>query len=300
MSRAERDGVGLHYATEGAGETVAFVGDLGYGAWQWGWQFGAVAGPFEALAWDLRGTGRSDCPPGPYHVETLAADLEAVLTDRGAGRAHLVGAGLGGMVALQYALTHGRARSLALLATGAGGPHAPDEPVERCYAPPDDPAALRETLRPVLTPAFFADQPDVVDGIAAWRAGRTPAGGGDDGGGGRGGDGGGDGGGGDGGDGDGDATPGAGDASRAGWEAQAAAVRGFDARDRLHEVTLPALVVHGTADALWPPAGGEALAAGLPRGRYEPVEGGPHLVGVERSREVNDLLVGFLEEQADW
>jgi len=59
-------------------------------------------------------------------------------------------------------------------------------------------------------------------------------------------------------------------------------------------VTTPALVVHGTADAVWPPERGEALAENLPRGRFEPLSGAGHLVHVERSRVVNDLLTGFL------
>jgi pimeloyl-ACP methyl ester carboxylesterase len=264
MPRVERDWGNCYYETEGEGETVAFVGDLGYGAWQWAWQHAAVAGPFEALAWDLRGTGRSDCPAGPYSLEGLAADLEAVLSDHGARRTHLVSGGLGGLVALRYALDHGRARSLVLLGTSAGGPHLPDVPVERLFAPLDDPDALRETLGPVLTEAFGAKQPDVVDGIVEWRAG-----------------------------------DGGGDAPREGWRAQAAALEGVDLHDELVEITLPALVVHGTADGVWPAAGGERLAAGLPRGRYEPIDGGPHLIGVERSRDVNDLLVGFLEAQTD-
>lgn len=271
MPRVRRDGCSLYYETEGDGETVAFVGDLGYGAWQWAWQHAAVAGPFEALTWDLRGTGRSDVPDGPYAVADLAADLEAVLAETGTGRAHLVGAGLGGLVALQYALDHDRARTLTLLGTSPGGPFLPENPVERLYAPGDDEAALRDTLRPVLTAEFLASHSDVVDGIVRWRAGNPAnadaSGSGDLG----------------------------GDASLSGWRAQAAAMEGFDVRDALHEVTRPAVVIHGTADAVWPRAGGEALAEGLPRGRYEPVAGGPHLVGVECSRVVDDLLVGFLE-----
>jgi len=268
MPRVERDWGELYYEAEGDGETVAFVGDLGYGAWQWAFQHGAVAGPFEALAFDLRGTGRSDCPPGPYTLAGLAADLEAVLAAHGARRAHLVGAGLGGLVALRYAREYGRARSLALLATAAGEPHLPERPVERLYAPRDDPDALRRTLAPVLTGAFREAHPDVVDAVVDWRAGSRA----------------------------GDAG---GDAPRAGWRAQAAALEDADLRDGLVEITEPALVVHGTADAVWPTDGGAALASGLPRGRYEIVDGGPHLVGVERSRAVNDLLVGFLEQQVD-
>jgi 3-oxoadipate enol-lactonase len=274
MPRVERDWGELYYEAEGDGETVAFVGDLGYGAWQWAWQHGAVAGPFEALVLDYRGTGRSDCPPGPYSLSGLADDLEAALSAHGARRAHLVGAGLGGLVALRYALDHGRARSLVLVGTTAGGPHLPEDPVDRLAAPRDDPDALRATLAPVLSEVFRRDQPDVVDGIVAWRAGRTPDEPADE--------------------------PGAGgDAPLEGWRAQAAALASADLRDELVEVTDPALVVHGTHDDVWPVAGGEALADGLPRGRFEPVEGGPHLVGVEHSRTVDDLLVGFLDEKVE-
>ncbi|PSP74899.1 alpha/beta hydrolase [Halobacteriales archaeon QS_1_68_20] len=275
MPRVERNGFSLYYQTDGQGETVAFVGDLGYGAWQWAWQHQAVAGPFEALTWDLRGTGRSGVPDGPYEVTALAADLEAVLADAGVGRAHLVGAGLGGLVALRYALDYDRARTLTLLGTSAGGPHLPEDSVDRLYAPADDEDALRATLDPVLTDEFLDGHPDVVDDVVQWRAGTVP---GDD-----------------------ESASGGpgGDAPEAGWRAQASAAEGFDVRDRLYEVTLPALVIHGTADEVWPAADGEALAEDLPRGRYEPVECGPHLVGVERPRIVDDLLVGFLEAQSE-
>jgi 3-oxoadipate enol-lactonase len=272
VPRVDRDGVELVYRTDGAGETVAFVPDLGYGAWQWAWQAPAVAGPFETVVYDARGSGRSDPAPGSCDLGTLVADLDAVLSAVGARRAHLVGAGLGGMVAAEYARTHGRVASLALLGTSAGAPDVPENPVERLAAPRDDRDALRATLDPVLSAAFRAEQPEVLDGIAAWRAGETLE------------------------DVDAEEPPG-GDASLDGWRAQAAALSATV--DPLYEIDQPALVVHGTDDAVWPPDGGAALAADLPRGRHEPVAGASHLVGVERSRTVNDLLTGFLDEHAD-
>ena len=115
------DGVDLYYETDGGGECVAFVGDCGFGAWQWAGQYDGLAGPYRTLTWDLRGTGRSDAPDGPYDVDRLAADLDTVLADSGARRAHIVGTGLGGMVALRYAREYGRAASLALFGTAPRG-----------------------------------------------------------------------------------------------------------------------------------------------------------------------------------
>lgn len=124
MPTARREGVSIYYGTDGEGETVVFLSDLGFGAWQWGWQHAALAGPYETLAYDQRGTGRSDTPSGPYSVEDLATDLDAILADHGSRGVHLVGAGLGGMVALAYAREYGRARTLTLIGTSPGGSHA--------------------------------------------------------------------------------------------------------------------------------------------------------------------------------
>jgi pimeloyl-ACP methyl ester carboxylesterase len=255
MPEASSGDASIYYETDGAGDPVVFVGDAGYGAWQWGWQHAAVAGPYEAVVYDQRGAGRSDTPPGPYAVADLLADLRAVCDAAGASRPHLVGAGLGGLVALAAALADDPSpRTLTLVGTAASGAAADPR---TCYADPADADALADSLAGALSTAFRERHPDVVDRIAAWRA-------------------------------DEDAAPDA-------FAAQVAAVEGFDRRDALHEVTAPALVVHGTADAAWPVAGGRALAEGLPRGEFYGLDGAGHLVGVERSRPVNDRLRSFLD-----
>ena len=157
------DGVELFYDAAGEGETVVFLNDVGFGAWLWGWQHAALAGPFRVVTFDPRGVGRSE-PTGPHTVERLAADCEAVLAAAGVRRAHLVGAGLGGRAALAYAREYGRARSLALLGTTLDGDRVDPDALERMTR--DGP----EALEPCLTPAFREDNPDVLAGIGEWRA----------------------------------------------------------------------------------------------------------------------------------
>lgn len=257
MPTARRGDCALHYVVDGAGPTVAFVCDVGAGAWLWAWQQPALAGPYETLVWDLRGTGRSDAPNGPYGVSALAADLEGVLADHGARSVHLVGAGLGGMVALEHAHRYNRACSLTLLGTAARGDAVTGRLAE-LRASPDDPAALRASLDAAFAvdPATY---PDVVDQIVEWRA--------------------------------------TDDADLDGWDAQTAAMRGFDAPP-LYEISQPALVLHGVEDAVVPPSAGESLAADLPRGEYRAVEGG-HWCFIEEAAAVNDAVVGWLDEQTD-
>ena len=233
MPETANGGVTLHYDSAGTGETVAFVGEAGYGAWQWGWQYDHVAGPFEALVWDLRGTGRSGAPPGPYDVETMADDLEAVLAATGTGRVHLVGAGVGGMVALRYARRHDRARTLSLLGTAPVGERVDEAALRGLHAPVDDPRALEESLSGAFSPAFL-ERTALTERICEWRTEE--------------------------------------DAGREAFEAQVAAALGFDAGP-LHEVALPVLVYHGLDDPVVPAGVGRDLAEDLPRGTFEAVEG---------------------------
>lgn len=121
MPFTSTDDCSLYYEASGDGPAVAFLNDIGYGAWLWGWQYASLCGPFETIVFDPRGTGHSDDPPGPYTVETLAADAETVFAEHDVRRVHLVGAGLGGMVALAYAREYDRARSLTLMGTALDG-----------------------------------------------------------------------------------------------------------------------------------------------------------------------------------
>ncbi|WIV67010.1 alpha/beta fold hydrolase [Natrialbaceae archaeon AArc-T1-2] len=166
MPTASNDGVSLYYETAGDGDVVAFVPEAGLGGWSWGWQHAALAGPYEVLVTDLRGTGRSDTPPGPYDLEMLAADLEAVLADHRTRTAHVVGAGLGGAVALSAARISNRVETLTLFGTGARAEAFDLEPL---FAPPDDPDALYRSLETAFSADFRERQPDVLEGIVDWR-----------------------------------------------------------------------------------------------------------------------------------
>lgn len=145
--------------------TVGFVPDVGVGPWLWGWQAPALSRTYRTVVYAQRGTGRSDAGR-PYSVDRLAADLEAVLADAGVAHAHLVGAGLGGMVALRYAREYGRARSLVLLGCASTGAEIDAEALAALH--PDDPTRYRESLTLAFTDRFRAES-GVVDDVVSWR-----------------------------------------------------------------------------------------------------------------------------------
>ena len=261
MAVTEHEGVAVHYEVAGPSDRplVAFVGDVGYGPWLWGWQAPALTGPWRTLVWDLPGTGESDPPPADCDVEFLVDALETVLADVDVRRTHLVGAGLGGAVALAYAHEYGRARSLTCFGTPPRGRDVDEGALRALAMDPEDPASCERSLDGALTPAFREARPDLLEQICDWRRAE--------------------------------------DAVEVDFDRQAGALLDFGGVAH-HELTLPVLVCHGEDDPVVPPAAGRELARDLPRGRFEPVVG-RHCCFVEHSRPVTDRLVGFLETVAD-
>lgn len=97
----------------------------------------------------------------------MAADLEAVLADHGARRAHIVGAGLGGLVALRYARAYDRAASLVVLNATAPG-EAVDEAYGGLFA--DWESKETDGLTAAFSPEFLQRRPDLVERITAWHS----------------------------------------------------------------------------------------------------------------------------------
>lgn len=167
MPYADADGCGIHYTDPGEGDApvVAFLGEVGFGAWQWGWQYGAL-GPSRPVVIDTRGCGRSDAPDGPYSMSDLVDDVVAVLADCNARKAHLVGCGLGGCVALAVARRTNRARSLTLIGTP---PTGNDFDPADLAADLDDSDALRDSTTALLSDDFLAREDSPVEQIIKWR-----------------------------------------------------------------------------------------------------------------------------------
>jgi pimeloyl-ACP methyl ester carboxylesterase len=144
------------------------------------------------VLYDARGHGRSD-PAGEYSYEALAADLLAVLDDRGIDRAVLAGASMGAHTLVRFALEHPERAAALVAITPAFDPDAPDRDLDRwdalsrglrdggvegfleAYGEPRVPESFRETVKTVLRQRLSAHEHPAAVADALREVPRSPA-----------------------------------------------------------------------------------------------------------------------------
>jgi 3-oxoadipate enol-lactonase len=264
MPFANNRGTKIYWDERGTGAPVLMIMGLGYASCMWHRTRPVLSNSYRTIAFDNRGVGQSDVPPGPYSMAGMAADAAAVLDAASVGSAHVFGMSMGGMIAQEFALQYPqRVRSLILGCTAAGGPNA-----QRA-----EPAAL-EMLRTAGTmppeQAAQAAVPFIYDSATPRRlidediAKRRPW------------------------------FP-----TKEGYLAQLQAILAWESFSRLPQITAPTLVIHGKKDRLVPPGNGEMIAARIPGAQLVMLEGAGHLFSTDQTEAAHKALLEFLASQRD-
>jgi len=245
------DGCRLHVETYGDPSAPALLLLEGLGGDLHGWRrnIPTLATACRVIAFDHRGNGRSDDPPGPADMATFVEDATAVLDDCEVDRAHLYGLSFGGMVALETALTHpSRVHTLILAATHAGPTHtvAVDGPT----VPKGEPwRVLYASGFPEAHPEHVREDLDGGGTRLQHKSGE-----------------------------------------RRQWEA----MQGWDAFERLGQVSVPTLVLHGTEDRLIAPENARILAEGIPDAELHWLEGAGHMYHSEQAAAADAAVLDFI------
>jgi pimeloyl-ACP methyl ester carboxylesterase len=220
------------------------------------------------VAMDQRGFGRSSSVPPMFDLWGLCDDAAIVLGALGLRRAIVVGHSMGGAVALGLAIRRPDVLSehvagLVLINSSARGPA--DRAITRAKAAALDWAVVERLSRDPRHGIVFARKNFGVDArrshVVAARA--------------------------------------------IGFDSPVRRRRGFarrllgiDLTEALPTIGLPVLAVAGSADRVVPPAGSAEIAALIPGARCEVLEGAGHMLPMERSAEVADLIVRFTADLA--
>ena len=93
---------GIEYLTSGSGEPVICLHGIGSGAEGFRPQLEALT-DFQMHAWMMPGYGKSDFGEWPTSFSSLSQRLGKFVGDLSFERVHLIGASIGGMLALEHA-----------------------------------------------------------------------------------------------------------------------------------------------------------------------------------------------------
>lgn len=247
--------VPLHHELAGPKDAPVLLlgGSLGTTTAMWDDQ-APLAERVRVVRYDHRGHGRSPAPPGPYEIADLGRDVLALMDDLGLERASHGGVSLGGMVGMWLAATAPeRIERLVLICTSAHMPPA-SAWAERA-------ATVRRagSTEPVadavvdrwLTPGYAAARPEVRARLRDMLL-SAPA---------------------------------------EGYAACCDAIERMDLRPLLGRIEAPTLVISGADDEAAPLEHQQRIADGVPTARHEVVAPAAHIATIERSDEVNALIL---------
>jgi 3-oxoadipate enol-lactonase len=261
MPFVENQGAKLYWDEQGSGEPLLLIMGLSYPSYMWHRSRPVLAKHHRTIAFDNRGVGQSDVPPGVYSIPLMASDAAAVLDAAGVASAHVFGVSMGGMIAQEFALQYPkRVRSLILGCTAAGGPNAVQA----------EPAALQALMRRDLTPEqskeaiipfiYDAATPrERIDEDMAIRMKWYP-------------------------------TP-------QGYAGQLQGIFGWESYSRIAQITAPTLVIHGETDRLIPFENGRLIAGRIPGAKLVIIPNASHIFETDQPGAAHHAITDFLAAQ---
>ncbi len=262
--------IDLYYEDHGKGKPVVLIHGWPLSGRSWEKQVGALiqAGQ-RVITYDRRGFGESSKPWSGYDYDTLAKDLDTIVTKLDLRDAALVGFSMGGGEVARYLGKYGSERVRAAAFVAAVPPFflkAADNPEGLDISVFDGIRAALAADRPAFLSQFFANffNVDVLGGRLisdevvrlSWMiaAGASPKG-----------------------------------------SYDCVAAWGTDFRADLKKITVPTLVIHGDTDRIVPLAVSASRTHQLVKGsRLVVIKDGPHGLNATHADELNRALVELL------
>jgi pimeloyl-ACP methyl ester carboxylesterase len=265
------DSVRLHIEDSGgSGRPVVLIHGWPLSAQAWEPQVSVLhAAGYRVVAYDRRGFGRSDKPESDYSYDTLADDLQRVMEQCDLHDVTLVGFSMGGGEVARYVGRYGESRLHSVVFAAAVPPYLmktadnPDGPLTPAKAQQKklEFAQDRSAYFDQFTTAFFSANGSLQ--VTELQRGEAIA-----------------------------------LCQQSAQHAALACMDSFgttDFRGDLAQLTVPALVIHGEADAIVPIEGsGQRTHRAVPHSTMVTVSGAPHGLNLSHAQAFNDALLWLL------
>ncbi len=252
----------VNYDRRGSGPAALLFNHSGTSNLSWSERFlETLAADFSVITLDHRGTGLSSPVSSEFSIADLAVDGLAVLDAVSIDEALIIGTSMDGMVAQEFALNHPtRVSSLVLMGTLAGSSvRVPaegwvDELFAKAFQVDDIVERWRQLLPTIYSPTYLERYEDLALELELKGLRFTTS-----------------------------------DTLK--WHG--VAVGKFDAYERLTNMTIRTMIVHGTADPIIPFENGEILSKQVPNGEFVSLVGVGHLPAVEQPVEMAARILKF-------
>ncbi len=256
--------INLYYKLLGQGEPIVLINALTMDAKGWMFQVPEFSQKYQVLAFDNRGTGRSDSPQKPYTTEDMADDVAGLMDTLNIPKAHLVSLSLGSLAAQEFAIKYPeRTNSLVLAATTAcpgKSAHLARHVAQTLLKVVEEGATLESSVKLFMSWAFtekFFEDPDRVSMVVNMMlANPTPQ-------------------------------------TRHGLAGQIGAGMRHDSRERLGKIKAPTLVIAGRGDLLFPHKLCQEVFQSIPNAEFSEIDGA-HLLNFESGETFNNTVLDFL------
>ncbi|NEN85950.1 alpha/beta fold hydrolase [Paenibacillus elgii] len=247
----------------GSGRPVVLLHGISNSGRAWAPQIAPlVEAGFRVIVPDHAGHGASARLDRPFSVSDIAADVLALLDHLSIEAADIIGLSLGGMVALEIALTQPRRVGKLIVANSFDTTATEEfrimaEGWARTFRGEDGPVKRFEGIWPMnVNEAFRASEEgmktyQVWHGLAATADGQSLA-------------------------------------------HVAEGIVGFDATARLDSLSMPVLFIAGEQDRMSPPAVSRRMADRVPDAGYVEIQGAAHISNADSAEVFNEAVISFL------
>jgi non-heme chloroperoxidase len=274
VGRENSTPIDLYYEDHGSGPAVVLLSGWPLDSRSWEPQVHALLeSGHRVIAYDRRGFGQSSRPTRGYDFDTLAGDLDKLLTQLDLHDVTLVGFSLGTGELARYIGIHGTGRVRGCVFIESLAPSfvkSDDNPNGVDQATVD---GVRQAIlddRPAWLTGLLGDFLNLDDYLGKRVSEETVRN---------------------------NWNAGAGASPWATWACVLTWLEDFHAD--IKRIDVPTLILHGTADRILSIDGqGRRLHAALPDAQYVEIEGGPHVMCVTHADEVNRALLAFLKQPA--
>lgn len=269
MPKVKVNNINIYFEIHGDGYPLVLIRGLSSSLNSWPpYSIGQFSNSFKTILFDNRGAGRTDIPDGKYSAKMMADDTIGLLDALDINKTYLLGFSMGGCIAQEIVLNYPNRIIKLILTSSWCGPSHGIAPLPESNPFPKMGPLLKEgeygKMASILTDSLFPENfkknnPIIIEKVITNYMNNAP--------------------------------------SLRGFESQAAYVETFDTYEKLSEIKIPTLILHGTEDKILPVENAKILANNISSAELVLFENTGHGITIQENKLWTQKVIEFLKRK---